>query len=134
MKRFFTLVLIVFAVLCTLFGGGGNGDKIDYDLVFVNNSDTTIVEVVTDSVGQSSGTRNADNSPLKRGETFGFEVEGYPVTVLIYDTAVGRVAEGELARIVIAKAPPKGERWYVTARDGADGLILAADTRWPEDV
>ena len=134
MKRFFTLVLIVFAVLCTLPGGGGSGDKIDYDLVFVNNSDATIVEVVTDSVGQSSGTRNADNSPLKRGETFGFEVEGYPVTVLVYDTAVGRVAEGELARIVIAKAPPEGERWYVTARDGADGLILAADTRWPEDV
>ena len=131
MKRFLTLVLIVLAVFCALSGCScDNGEE--YNLVFVNDSDTAIVEVVTDSVGQSSGTRNADNSPLKRGETFGFEVQGYPVTVLVYDTAVGRVAGGELARIVIAEAPPEGERWFVTAHGGGNGLRLTVDTVWPE--
>ena len=56
------------------------------------------------------------------------------MTVLVYDRAVGRVEDRELARIVIDKAPPEGERWYVTARNGADGLVLKADTHWPEGV
>ena len=132
MKKRIYAVLAAFLILAALSGCGSGGEVIDYNLVFINNSDATIVEVVTDSVGQSSGTRNADNSPLKRGETFGFEVGVYPVTVLVYDTAVGRIAEGELARTVISKAPPEGERWYVTAKDGTHGIVLTADTKWPE--
>ena len=132
MKRFLTLILIAFVVLYALPGCGSGGEVIDYDLVFVNHSDATIIEVVADFADRDSGARNADSSPLKRGETFGFEAGEYPVTVLVYDTAVGRVAEGELARIVITEAPPEGERWYVTARDGAHGLVLMADTEWPE--
>ncbi|MBD5133582.1 MAG: hypothetical protein HDT38_03775 [Clostridiales bacterium] len=134
MKKRILVLLAALLALAVLSGCGSGGEKIDYNLVFVNDSDATIVEVVADFADRDSGVRNADSSPLKRGETFGFEVGEYPVTVLVYDTAVGRVEEGELARIVISEAPPEGERWYVTARDGADGLILAADTRWPESM
>ena len=134
MKRFLTHALIVFAMLYALSGCGSGGEVIDYDLVFVNNSDTTIVEVVVDFTDQTSGTRRADSCPMKRGETFGFEAGEYPVTVLVYDRAVGGLAENELARLTIGEAPAAGERWYVTARDGAGGLVLAVDSRWSEGV
>ncbi|MBD5118218.1 MAG: hypothetical protein HDT37_03770 [Clostridiales bacterium] len=132
MKKRIYAVLAALFILAALSGCGSGGEVIDYDLVFVNDSDATIVEVVVDFVDQNSGMRNADSSPLKRGETFGFEAGEYPVTVLVYDTAVGRIAEGELARIVITEAPRSGERWYVTAQDGTHGLVLTADTEWPE--
>ncbi|MBD5099374.1 MAG: hypothetical protein HDT35_07520 [Clostridiales bacterium] len=132
MKKRIYAVLAALFILAALSGCGSGGEVIDYDLVFVNDSDATIVEVVVDFVDQNSGMRNADSSPLKRGETFGFEAGEYPVTVLVYDTAVGRIAEGELARIVIQQAPPEGERWYVTAKDGTHGIVLTADTKWPE--
>ena len=123
MKRFLTLCLIIFAVLCALSGCVRGGD-VEADLVFVNQSGASIVEVVVEFQDQSGGTRNADSSPLKRGESFGFEAGEYPVTVYVYDKAVGDVAEGALARLTIQEAPPEGERWYVTARDGAKGLTL----------
>lgn len=132
MKRFLTLALIILVTLYSLSGCGSGGEVIDYNLVFVNNSDATIVEVVVDFADRDSGMRNADSSPLKRGETFGFEAGEYPVTVLVYDAVVGGIKEGELARIVIQQAPPEGERWYVTAQDGTHGIVLTADTEWPE--
>ena len=133
MKRVWIAAWLAFAALCAL-SGCGCDDGRNVDLVFVNESDATIVTVVADFADRNSGTLNADSSPLKRGETFGFEAGRYPVTVLVYDRAVGRVEDHELARIVINEAPPKGERWYVTARNGAGGLVLRADTRWPEGV
>lgn len=132
MKRFLTLALIVLVTLYSLSGCGSGGEVIDYNLVFVNNSDATIVEVVVDFADRDSGMRNADSSPLKRGETFGFEAGEYPVTVLVYDAVVGGIKEGELARIVIQQAPPEGGRWYVTAQDGTHSIVLTADTEWPE--
>lgn len=123
MKRFLTLCLIIIAVLYALSGCVRGGD-VEADLVFVNQSGASIVEVVVEFQDQSGGTRNADSSPLKRGESFGFEAGEYPVTVYVYDKAVGDVAEGALARLTIQEAPPEGERWYVTARDGAKGLTL----------
>lgn len=123
MKRFLTLCLMIFAVLYVLSGCGCDRD-IEADLVFVNQSEAVIVEVVVAFQDQSGGSRNADSSPLKRGETFGFEAGEYPVTVYVYDKAVGDVAEGALAQLTIREAPPQGERWYVTARDGAGGLTL----------
>ena len=56
------------------------------------------------------------------------------MTVYVYDTVFESFAQKELARLTIDEAPPEGERWYVTARDGAGGLALAADTQWPEGV
>ena len=103
------------------------------DLVFVNDSDAVIVEVVVDFVDRGGGARYADCKPLKRGETFGFEAGEYPVTVAIYDAPFGSDEEKELARLTIPEAPPEGERWYIAAQDGAGGLTLLADTVWPAD-
>ena len=133
MKRFLFFGLIVLLMVSSL-SGCGCDDGRNTGLVFVNDSDATIVTVVADFADRDSGAMNADNSPLKRGEYLGFETGEYPVTVLVYDRAVGRVESHELARIVIDKAPPEGERWYVTARNGAGGLVLRVDTRWPEGV
>ena len=133
MKRFLTLCL---TVLLMVFGLSGCGcdDGRNTGLVFVNDSDAVIVTVVADFADQNSGARNADGSPLERGDLFGFKAGEYPVTVLVYDRAVGSVEDHELTRVTIPNAPPEGERWYVTAWDGAGGLVLSVDTRWPEGV
>ena len=136
MKRFLTLGLIV---LLTLFGLSGCGcdNGGNADLVFVNGSDIAIVTVIADFAGdRTEGIQHADRSPMERGESYGFEAGKYPVTVVVCDRFVESFPEKEkeLARIVIREAPPEGERWYVTARDGAGGLVLKADTRWPEGV
>ncbi len=133
MKRFLTRCLIVPALLLALCSCGGE-EKIYYDLVFVNGSDAKIVEVVVDFQDRNSGTRNADSSPLKRGDSFGFEVGEYPATVYVYDKVADEVVPGAVAQLTIPQAPPEGERWYVTARDGAGGLALSVDTRWPDGV
>ena len=83
---------------------------------------------------RNSGTRNADSSPLKRGDSFGFEVGEYPATVYVYDKVADEVVPGAVAQLTIPQAPPEGERWYVTARDGAGGLEFTVDTQWPEGV
>lgn len=131
MKRFLTFCMIFFAVLWSLSACGGGEEA---DLVFVNDSDAVIVEVVVDFQDRSGGARNADSSPLRRGDSFGFEAGEYPATVYVYDKAVGDVLQGALARITIDEAPPEGERWYVTARSEIDGLTLTVDTCWPEGV
>ena len=133
MKRFLTLGLTVLLMVLGL-SGCGCDDGRNTGLVFVNDSDAVIVTVVADFADWDSGAQNADGSPLERGDLFGFEAGEYPVTVLVYDRAVGSVEDHELARIVIDKAPPEGERWYVTARNGAGGIVLNVDTRWPEGV
>lgn len=133
MKRFLTLALIAFIVLHTLSACGCDDGK-DVDLVFLNESNRGIVAVCVETESSSEVAQRADSCPMKRGETFGFEAGEYPVTVLVYDTAVGRIGEGELARITVDEAPAEGERWYVTARDGAGGLVLAVDTLWREGV
>ena len=134
MKRFLTFCLMVFGVLAALSACGSAGEVIDYDLVFVNDSDVAIVEVVVDFADQTSGAQNADSSPLKKGETFGFEAGAYPVTVTVYDRATGDFGQGELGLVTIREAPPEGERWYVTAQDGEYGLRLTVDTVWPDGV
>ena len=131
MKRFLTLILIVLAVFCSL---SGCGNEIEADLVFVNDSNAVIVEVVVDFQDRSGGSRNADSSPLRRGDSFGFEVGEYPVTMWVYDAPFEGFSQKELASFTISEAPPEGERWYVTARDGAGRLMLSADTQWPEGV
>lgn len=110
----------------------GCGGDMEADLVFVNQSDAVIVEVVVEFQDQSGGTRNADSSPLRRGESFGFEAGEYPATVYVYDKAVGDVAEGALAWVTIQEAPPEGERWYIAARDRAGGLRLITSTQLPD--
>ena len=131
------LVCLLF-VLCMAAGLSACGcdDGADADLVFVNDSNAVVVTVVAKFVDQASGSSHADSSPLKKGETFGFEAGQYPVTVLVYDKFVGdsTETERELARLTIDQAPPAGERWYVTARDGGTGLALTVDSSWPDGV
>lgn len=135
MKRFFTLALLVCTALLALSGcKDGGGEKIDYNLVFVNDSDAKIVAVAAEFQDQNMGSQNANSSPLKRGESFGFEAGEYPVTVYAFDRPVYDVSDGALAELTIQSSPPEGERWYVIARDGAGGLELTVDTRWPEGV
>ena len=95
----------------------GCGGDIEADLVFVNDSDAVIVEVVVDFQDQGGGSRNADSSPLRRGDSFGFEAGEYPVTVYVYDAPFKGFGQKKLACLTIQEAPPDGERWYVTARD-----------------
>jgi len=136
-KRFLAFALPVFAVIFSVSGCGcGDGGE-NADLVFINDSDAAIAAVVVSFEDRGGGTQHADSSPLKRGETFGFEAGEYPVTVAVYETPpepFTDIGPEALASTVIQEAPPDGERWYVTARDGAGGLVLTADTHWPEGV
>ena len=133
MKRFLTLVM---TVLLTVFGLSGCGcdNGGNADLVFVNDSDAAIAAVEVSFEDRSGGARNADRSPLKRGDSFGFEAGEYPVTLVVYEVYEELGRKEELTRVTIPNAPSEGERWYVTARDGTGGLVLSVDTRWPEGV
>lgn len=142
MKKAAVLVLGVMLVFLTACGAGtdmifallsGGGQPEPDDLVFVNDSDAVIVEVVVDFTDRGGGARYADCSPVKRGETFGFQAGEYPVTVTVYDEPFVSFEQQELARLTIPEAPPEGERWYIAAQDGADGLTLWADTVWPAE-
>lgn len=127
MKRFLTFILMVLAVARTLSGCGCDIGE-NADLVFVNDLDATIVEVSVDFADQVSGMRRAGSSPLKKGESFGFEVRGYPVMLVVY----GDLGRTELARTTIRTAPAEGERWYVTVRDRGNGLVFSVDTSLPK--
>lgn len=105
----------------------GCGD-IDADLVFVNQSDTPVGSVKLDCQSSTEVSQYADNSPIKRGESFGFEVESYPVTVTVYKQAGGR---GVLASCVVEEAP-EGDWWFVIARDGENGMELEISSQWLE--
>lgn len=129
MKNILSLFL---AALClAALSGCGREPGAEADLVFVNQSNAVIVEVVVDFRDQSGGQRHADSSPLKRGETFGFEAGEYPVTVAVYDAPFEGSRQRELGRTTIKSAPPEGERWYVAARGGAEGLTFITSTQLP---
>lgn len=132
MKRW--TLLTMGAALALLLAGCGcffNESGAEADLVFVNCSDARIASVVLHGEGFESGTQNADNSPISRGDSFGFEVNGYPVTVTVYSGLNGQGAP--LATCSIETAPAEGERWYVAARDMGGGVMLEVSTQWPED-
>lgn len=97
------------------------------DVVFVIDTDHTVGSVGLTSARSSQGGRNADNSLLARGDSVGFQVEEYPVTVTAYGDLDGK---RELAACTITKAP-EGDRWYVVARDRGNGIALEVGTRWP---
>lgn len=107
----------------------GCGD-VDADLVFVSQSDTPVGSVSLDRLDSTEVGQHADSSPLKRGESFGFGVESYPVTVTVYQQVGGK---GRLASCVIEEGPAKGERWYVVARDGEEGMELEVSSQWPAE-
>lgn len=124
MKRLFTLALIVLLMVSGL-SGCGCDDGGNVSLVFVNDSDATIAAVEVSFEDRSGGARNADRSPMKRGDFFGFEAGEYPVTVVVYKVYEELGRKKELTRVTIPNAPSEGERWYVIARDGTGGLVLS---------
>lgn len=132
MKRILTWGLLALLLAVSL-PSCGCGDM-EADLVFVNGSDAAVTAVLADFADQGSVVQNADSSPLKRGESFGFEAGEYPVTVMVYDQPFEDFGQKETASITINRAPPEGSRWFVTVRDSEAGLMLTADTRWPEGV
>ena len=132
MKRVLTWGLLALLLAVSL-PSCGCGDM-EADLVFINGSDAAVTAVLADFADQGSVVQNADSSPLKRGESFGFEAGEYPVTVIVYDRPFEDFGQKELGQLTIEQAPPDGERWYVTALDGEAGLVLTVDIRWPEGV
>ena len=131
MKKLFA-ILLLFGTFLSVLSACGTESGANADLVFVNDSDAVIVEVVVDFEDQSEGARRADSCPLNRGETFGFETGQYPVTVAVYDASLERSDQKQLASLTIPEAPSDGERWYVTAQDGENGLVLNVSETLPE--
>jgi len=101
-------------------------------LVFISDTDQPIHTVSVSYGGILGGwsecAQSADNCPLSRGQSYGFEPERYPVTVEVFDASAGRKP---MARLTIPEAPPQGERWYVTARTEPDGMSLTVTARDP---
>ena len=126
MKRFLTFILIGLMVFCSLYGCGCDDGK-NVDLVFVNESDVGITTVTIDGEGGTEGAQRADGSPLNPGESFGFEVGKYPVTVTVYGKPADVFGEKKLGQVTISQPPAYGERWCVAARNGVDGLTLTWD-------
>lgn len=121
------LTLAALLVLGLTACGCWNGEA---DVVFVNCSDTPVGSVVLDSASSSQGGQNADGSPMGRGDFIGLTYEvSYPATVTV---CAGLGGETPLASCTIEREP-EGGRWYVTAEDGPDGMILTVGERWPLD-
>lgn len=120
-KRIALLLALCLAAVLAACGCDNGGDV---DLVFFNESNQGIAAVCVETESSSGGARHADSSPLKPGETFGFEVREYPATVAVY---ADPDCQKELARITVDEAPAEGERWCVAAREGKFGLVLTWD-------
>lgn len=113
-------------------GAGALDDRSEYPLVFFSDTDAEILCIGVDygeEDGPTGGERamNANSSPLRRGESLGFQVGGWPAVVTAYADLQCRTV---LARLTVDEAPPEGERWYVTA-GGSDGVELALSSRRP---
>lgn len=128
-KKFCLAVwLVLIASILTLSGCCFLEDE-RADVVFVIDTDHTVGSVGLTSARSSQGGRNADNSFMTRGESFGFRVEEYPVTVTAYGDLDGR---RELASCTISQAPESG-RWYVVARNRGNSIALEVCTQWPRE-
>lgn len=132
MKKW-TMLMMGMALALLLAGCGvSSSDDASDDLVFVSQSNARIVSVVLRGDHFEQGAQNADNSPLDRDNSLGFEVAGYPVTVTVYSGPNGQGAP--LATCTVEEAPAEGERWYVAARDSGGDIRLEIGTQWPEDA
>lgn len=132
MKKFRKSSFIMLAVLMLTWMIAPSGCRVladeRADVVFVNCSDTPVGSVGLDSPSSSQGGQNADGSPMGRGESIGLMYEvSYPAVVTVYADLDG---EMPLASCVI-EAEPKGDRWYVAARDRGNGLVLELSGQWP---
>lgn len=119
------IVMLAIALLCLLLTGcsaaafwlSGCGSP-DADLVVVNNSGQEVWSITLDYEDESQGVRSAGGDALlERGQSYGLELEGDRVTVIL----TGRGGR-ELAR---QKVDFSGERLYLTL--GEDGNISISE-------
>lgn len=122
LRRLSPLVLLLALLL------GETGRRAEYhSLVFINASDCEIAQVGVESAHSSGGVRNADGSPIKRGDSLPFDCEAWPAEVTVYRDLQGREA---LASVKLPEEPGDDTAadgcgiWYVIAQDGPDGLLL----------
>ncbi len=115
------------ALLLALLSGCAKGDQPEYTLVFVNDCSQSIVMVGVETEHSSGGSRNADGSPLVRGDSLALDCAAWPAEVTVFGDLNG--AE-PLASVTIPEEPHADNSdsglgtWYVIAQDGPDGLTL----------
>ena len=105
-------------------------DKIKANLVVVSETDIPIGSVGVnyarwDGTSVTEGGLNADNSAIRRGEEFGFEIAGWPVIVEVYSDLD---ASELLACCVVEEAPPEGCIWEVKISEDAEGVVLVPNS------
>ena len=105
-------------------------DKIKANLVVVSETDIPIGSVGVnysrwDGTSVTEGGLNADNSAIRRGEEFGFEIAGWPAIVEVYSDLV---ASELLAYCVVEEAPPEGCIWAVKISEDAEGVVLVPNS------
>lgn len=122
---FAVLAVLMLTLMVALSGCRAPADE-RADVVFVIDTDHMVGSVGLTSARSSQGGRNADNSLLARGDSVGFQVEEYPVTVTAYGDLDGRL---KLASCTISQAPESG-RWYVVARNRGNSIALEVCTQW----
>ncbi|MGN0985040.1 MAG: hypothetical protein ACI4OU_00960 [Candidatus Enterenecus sp.] len=116
-------------VLALLLSACGGWDGAEGEVVFVNGTDTPVASVGVHFTGYVEVGRYANGRPIRWGGSIGFDHVEYPVTVTVYSDLDG---QEPMASCVITQAP-QGERWYVAAREGPEGLVLEATGEWPLD-
>ncbi len=98
------------------------------EVVFVQTGGEKVVSVLVEGHLGGGGAQNADNSPLKEGNSLSFRSRetGWPMTVT---ACRGDHGAEPIASVVIPDAPAKGERWFVYFQSGA----LTYGPAWPEE-
>lgn len=116
------VLLLMAAAVC----GRGGSPSADFNLVVVNLSGTPIYAA---QAGNEVSMR-ADGRPLQaRKESLDVEVSGWPVEVTVYgDTA----CREPVASRTVDAVPEGADRWYISVRDGENGLELECSEIWPE--
>lgn len=117
-----TLLLAALLASCGCDPGG--------DVVFVSQDGAPVGSVGYEGpIGGGYG-QNADGTALIAGGSISIDSGdvGFPMTVT---ACAGLATEDPIASVVIPKAPPEGERWFVTLRSGGKGPYLTYDAAWP---
>lgn len=115
------------ALLLALLGGCAKGDQPEPTLVFVNDCSRSIVMVGVETERSSGGARNADGSPLARGDSLALDCAAWPAEVTVFGDLNGTEP---LASVTVPEEPRADNTdsgmgtWYVIAQDGPDGLTL----------
>ena len=130
-----TLIIILIAVIALfvviqIILPDKDPDKMKANLVVVSETDAPVGSIGVnytrwDGTSVTEKGLNADNSDIRRGEEFGFEITGWPVIVEVYSDLVGSEL---LAYCVVEEAPPEGCIWQATIAEDTEGIVLALNS------